>query len=211
MKQLLLLALAGGLVLVSCNKDENNDEDPGACAGVVETPAEYFPAYTGSFWNYRDQNNNPVTYSISNELNSTCWPMLVQIPATVIGKNFQSYVSLIGGVGGDYYSTIYSLDSGDVNYCYVSFATMQKIESLSGGLPPYIRVATDTTSTLTIPGFPTFEDIVIMKETNSNEPGHHYLEYFAKNVGLVRRDSINDANPGNPVTLLLLESYDLGD
>lgn len=209
MKKLLLYACAGSFLLISCKKDNEDDEEPTACTGV-ETPADYFPAYSGTVWNYRDQNNNLVTYTIHSELNSDCWPVLNQIPATVIGKNFQSHVTVAPGIGGDYYSTIYSLDTGDVSYCYVSFATMHKIESLVGP-PPYARVATDTTATLTVPGFPTFEDIVIMKEYNGDSPGHHYLEYFAKNVGLVRRDSINDANPGNPVTILLLESYDLGD
>lgn len=210
MKKLLLYAFSGSLLLVSCKKDNEDPEEPVSCS-TTETPADYFPAYSGSVWNYRDQNNNPVTYTTHDDLNSDCWPVFVQLPAAVIGQNFQTHITAIPGVaGGDYYSTIYSLDTGDVTYNYVSFATLHKIDQITGP-PPYARVATDTTSTLTIAGFPTFEDVVIMREFNTDAPGHHYLDYFAKYVGLVRRDSINDANPGSPVTILLLESYDLGD
>jgi hypothetical protein len=200
--------LAAGMLVYACKKD---DSESSPYCSAPEAPGNYFPAFAGSYWNYTDQNGLPVTYSIADHYTTChgqCRPTFENLHLCVSENTLISDVYAGMGATYEYKSWIWSAIPDSARYCFVSFSTQHTTFTPSnGGFPRYMRTAITVDTTLTIPGFPTFPQVIVMEEFDVVLPVHRYLDYFAENVGLVRRDSINVSDT---VTLLTLDNYHIG-
>ena len=207
MERYLFALLLMAAFLQACKKDI--PETP--C--VPEFPGEYFPAYPGSYWNFRKANNDPFSYTISAEYEQcegACRPVFMNLGKCIAGAAIvhRFYAGL--GITSTAHSPIYSLTEDSVMNSPVSFATLQHQDYILDNV--YCkRVTLSTDTTVTLPDLQVFQHVLVVKEYDENAPGHYYLDYFAKNTGLVRRDSVNDANPSVLNTILWLETYHIGN
>jgi hypothetical protein len=197
--------IAAGMLLCACKK-----EQPEKACSLAEQPGAYFPAYAGSYWHYSDQNGNTVTYRIADEYafhHQACRPIFENLQLCVSDNGLISDVYAGLGTTYAYTSWIWSSIPDSTRYCFVSFSTLTTTNSTFNSYPRYTRTAVAVNTTLTIPNFPTFPHVIIMEEFDAALPVHRYLDYFAEDVGLVRRDSINGSDT---VTLLTLDNYHIG-
>ena len=65
-------------------------------------------------------------------------------------------------------------------------------------------------STLEVLG-KSFQMVLIIKETDVYNPNHRYFDYFAKNIGLIKRDSIDITDTTNLITILAIKNYKIGN
>lgn len=194
------------LVLFSC------EHKPGPCLSG-DIPGEYFPAFPMSWWKYSTNNVNDFTLEISDTYLSRfdgCRPVLLNKDFTISGNQILHDVYIGQGVVAAWSSPIYSL-SYDTLLCSVSFATFQKVHAALGISDIHWRRKTITSDTiLTLDNSTTFNSVIIVEEWHTLDSNYFYLDYFSKNVGLIRRDSMDANNHQNFITILQLDEYYIG-
>lgn len=175
-------------------------------------PGEYFPAYPDSWWNYRNQNNEIIQYTIDpgySDYGGYWCTYFSQSQKHVWGTSllFTIYVGHgMTSVGG---SKIYSTNVGEELECRMSFATFQYEDLFSQF--PWRRTTIVADTTITLSNQQTFNNVIVVKETQINNPGWLYYEYFSKNVGLIKRDSASVHDSTQLTQILMLEDYHIGE
>ena len=224
-KILVLLTLALGVFLVSCDKDniEPSQENSNG-GGVIPPPAvpdtifplPYFPAYPGSYWNYSDGSTRSVDsgYHIANYTNN--WPSYIGEPANYTQVYLPRY--RFTDSGGETTRDVYGYsflphDPGGSNnepdVFYHENAALNSWWDVStiGGYCWSYEVVTKDTSML-INGV-MIDSIDVVRSFASCFPNHPATlnpeywgdpKYYAKDIGLVRYDVRNTADSVLTVT-----------
>ena len=200
------------VVLTACDIFKPNDETPNdetTCTDV-QLPGDYFPAYPKSWWKYYNINNKLVEYRISDdyeECHGKCLPLFENINKCVDGASLvhDFYAGL--GQTATLNSPIYSTTIGDTLVCPVSFSTFKHIDFFTGNNDiPYRRVATVLDTSIAVNGV-IYDSVLVVYECNIFDSLHRYYDYFAKNIGLIKRDSVNANDSTELIEILRLEDY----
>ena len=201
----LLLALTFG-----CKKDQPHED---ICTDI-ETPGDYFPGYPNTWWKYVDQNNETVVYSISSSYEKSddkCRPVFLNLNKSISNMGLIHHFYTGQGKTGSIVSPIYSMIVDSVLTCPVSFSTLQEqqgftsIESVR-----YKRVTKKLDTTLTVNGT-IYLHVMEVYEFDKYNPDHRYFDYFAKDIGLIKRDSLNANDTTDRIQLLELKDYFIGN
>jgi hypothetical protein len=199
------------LSFIGCKNKETNETT--TCINK-QLPGEYFPAFPKSWWNYRKNNNELVQYKISDDYQDCegkCRPVFVNLNKCIQGESF--FLRIYTGLGESQTvpSPIYSLFLDSVLICPISFATFKEnIYFTSSNGVHYRRVTIKIDTNITLPNSQTFSNVIIVKEYSIYDSNHVYLDYFAKNIGLIKRDSININDKTDLIQILMLENYQIG-
>jgi hypothetical protein len=197
------------ILFSSCRKDEFFDPSE-----TFEKPCIYFPAYPGSYWTY-NTNVGKTTYEIApaaRRVNGIYLPYFENLDCYINGCRF--YHSAYYGLGAVGYTSApiiaTTLDTAIYqNVSTVSFANLYVNDLLAGGPSDIAHrrelFALDTSVT-NLSG-QTYDQVLIMKEFSVWDTTHYYLEYFAKYIGLVKRDSIHINDPSDQIEILTLDEY----
>ncbi|UKN00219.1 hypothetical protein K6119_10790 [Paracrocinitomix mangrovi] len=212
--QNLFILLIGSLFLFSCRKD-NDISDP---AENYVTPCSYFPAHPGTWWNY-NSNVGQVTFEIDSTahlVEESYLPYFKNLDCYINGCEF--YHNAYYGLGQSGYKgapiilEMYG-NSGLQTLSTVSFANLFVNEFIAGGATSIQHrrelIISDTTVS-NLNGL-MFNKVLVMKEYDIYDSTHYYLEYFAENVGLVKRDSINISDTNNLIEILTLDQFWIND
>jgi hypothetical protein len=193
------------------------DIAPETCS-PEQSPGIYFPAYPQSWWIYRNQQNQFVKFEISDKYESfygKCVPEFLNL----IQENHKVYVDgefffldHYAGLGEvlESNSIIYSLIRDSIFTCPVEFSSMyvnHYFESVTDVNARRVTTALDTT--VLINSSQTFSDVIIVKEYYTYGPAlnhYHFNDYFAKNIGLIKRDSIDEVSH-DTTQILSIENY----
>ena len=224
MKNLFLIILIS-IFIFGCKKETVTPKTPDSvanpttdttninttCLNQFADPGIYFPAHPSSWWDYIQLTNTNKLYTIDSTLtlfDDICHPKFNNADRLVSGSTIiQSIYSGLGQSWYDY-SPIYSETLNDTLLCSFSFSTFNYYEFMASGTPPIRRVvlATDTTIT-TLLSTTTFSQVLMIKEYDLNDTTHYYYDYFSKDIGLVKRDSIHISDETNLIEILALDSY----
>lgn len=178
----------------------------------VHLPGEYFPAYPNTWWEYHDYRGNVVKYEISHDYllcEGSYSPVFLNIDRCIYGSE------LIFGFGAPKAgwvtvgSPIYSTVLNDTMWCPVSMATFKETSPVD--LVEFRRVTTAKDTSVTLSNDDHYTEVIVVEEFSIIDPYHRYVDYFAKDVGLIRRDSLNPRNPAVGITILTLQDYYIGD
>ena len=204
--QIIIIALFGLLFLFSCHKEKAIDEVV-LCIDYIQ-PGVCFPAHPGSWWTYIKQNEGTITYeidSVVSYVNGQCLPYFKNLDCYVSGSNFKH--GAYHGLGQSSFSNsaIYSSEINVDQYCFISFAKMFVYEFFL--IPPYRRRLIKEDTTITTLHGEVYTNIIVIKETFVLDSTHLYLDYFASNVGLIKRDSINYQDTNDLTEILTLDKY----
>lgn len=208
----ILFAIA--LFIPGCTKDKAA-ELPNACADK-QLPGEYFPAYPKSWWDYRNQSNELIQYSIANDYMDCygkCRPYFNNLNMCLQGENMIFSIYVGQGNSAVIGSPIYSTTAGEVLFCMLSFSTFEYRGVFVSGHDeiPWRRLTLTTDTSITLSNQQTFHNVIIVKETNIYKPGWLYFDYFSKNIGLIKRDSASVNDSTQLTQILMLEDYHIGD
>jgi hypothetical protein len=198
--------------LTSCSKEENNT------IPVVETinctnqqePGIYFPAFPKSWWNYLDKNNDTVRYEISNtyeDCEGKCRPIFLNLNKCIQGNSLmQSFYAGLG-TSATIESPIYSTIRDSVLVCPISFSTFKQINAFLGQEDvPYRRNTNNVDTNITVNGI-NYINVIIVYEYNKFDSSHRYYDYFSRNIGLIKRDSVNINDTTDLIEILRLQNY----
>jgi len=186
------------------------DIQPDICASK-RLPGEYFPAYPHSFWTYRNEQNQVVNFTISGEYQSClgkCRTTFNNLNVCVDGQSFVSGAYHGLGVSSIEFSSIYSLIRDSSFICPVAFSRMWvdfNFLFLDDIKTRRTTVVLDTTIELITQQV--YSNVLVVKESIVNSPSGYYCDYFAKNIGLIKRDSIYLQDT---VQILYLENFHIG-
>ena len=203
-QQILTFLLLFIVFCLGCNKKE----EP-SCTNY-QLPGAYFPAYPKTWWNYRNIDNKLVQYKISDDYytcEGKCRPIFININKCIQGSDllYRFYAGL--GASGLAYSSIYSTQKDTIMVCGISFSTFAYIDYA----PVFsYRRKTTTVDTVLIVLNKTYQNVIVIKETNTYNLNHRYFDYFAKDIGLIRRDSVNVNDITESIPILLLENFSIG-
>lgn len=198
--------------LLSCTKDKVPEVSIDCVPSTA--PADYFPAFQETWWNYKNSDNETVNFAISDEYEiceGECRAVFLNLDRCVEGNSLLQMV--YGGMNSQIlaHSPLYSLVVDSVLICPISFATFQYQEFAQGpsGIP-WRRITTTLDTSITLTNNQFYDDVIIVKEYNINDSLHNYFDYFSKNVGLIKRDSVSIIDSTQKVTILELEDYYIG-
>ncbi len=203
--------------LMSCTKEDDKIEmevEENTGCTDPQSPGEYFPAYPTSWWNYYDNNDELVEFKISSEYQEcegACRPVFENIDKCIQGDAFIQpfYAGL--GTSSTMRSRIYSTTLDSVLICPISFSTFKEQDSfLDLNDVRYLRKAI-TMDTSIVVNDKTYENVLVMYEYDRFKTSHQYYDYFAKNIGLIKRDSVNPNDTTDLIEILRLNSYSIGD
>jgi hypothetical protein len=201
------------LLLFSCHKDKKI----AAPSENYQIPCSYFPAHPGTWWMYIT-NSEEITFeidSIAHKVGDIYLPYFKNLDCYIKGCEF--YHSAYYGLGRSGYQAAPIILESNVNsesqtISTVSFANMFVNEFINGaGSIQHRRVLYGDTSSVTNMSGLVFDNVIVMKEFDINDTTHYYLEYFAHNIGLVKRDSINTIDTSNLIEILTLNQYFIND
>ena len=198
--------------LTSCSKEENNTPS------IVETinctdqqePGDYFPAFPKSWWNYLDKNNDTVRYEISNtyeDCEGKCRPTFLNLNKCVQGTSLMHRFYAGLGVSATIESPIYSIVKDSILVCPISFSTFKQQNAFLGQEDIQYRRKTTTIDTNIIVNGINYTDVLIVYEYNKFDSSHRYYDYFSKNIGLIKRDSVNINDTTDLIETLRLQNY----
>tara|TARA_B110000285_G_scaffold166826_1_gene186448 strand:+ start:252 stop:929 length:678 start_codon:yes stop_codon:yes gene_type:complete len=204
MKSLPAVTFLFFIILISCNKDDNQpnlETDPNpVIAEVVDTifPSSFFPAYPGSYWNYSDGTNYTIdpSYSIKQYYDYNQWPN-PNLPAP--GGDFTNYyvpiLRINGGtdIGVYNYSTIpYSGSSTyEPDVFYKESVNNWEVAGHWSTTKSYVVLSRDTS--IMINGN-LMDSLTCVREFQSPGGGSSGAEiygiykFYAEDIGLVRKD-----------------------
>lgn len=210
MKSQNLLALVSlFFIFQSCEKDEPNKPE---LTKVILS--DYFPAYPGSWWNY----SLYLTESFQIEMdtgvyqineNQVLAPKFKNIAWYVEGGNIKSYQG--GSAPGTAIwksAPIFEQYGEDTPGCPVPFGQLHIGYYFYQGPHVWRELVTADTSVSTLDGT-VYNDVMMIKEINQDTTQVYY-DYFSKNIGLVKRDSMNTLNTTEFIEILSLENYSIG-
>lgn len=193
----------------SCTSDDNQIVGDAACLSP-ELPGDYFPAFPKSWWSYYNMNNELVEFNISTNYEiceEKCRPIFSNLNKCIQGSSFihRFYAGL--GTSATVESPIYSTAIDSVLVCPVSFSTFKE-ETAFIHLKevPYRRITTKLDTSLTVNGT-TYNNVLVMFEYNKFDSLHRYYDYFAKDIGLVKRDSVSHSDSTQLIEILRLDTY----
>lgn len=203
-----LSAILFVLLFSQCRKDNEVTE----CE--IITPGSYFPAYPGSWWKYTINNSVSITYKISNNYQyfgydrSSCYPIFDNIGRHISGNSILQSAYFGKGGSGPVLSKIYSEQLNVIYPCVTSFSTFKYDDLLGGGYDatPYRRVTLVKDTTISTNNVLYF-NVLLVKEYNIYDSTHFYYDYFSKDIGLVKRDSIHISDTTNLMEILSLQDY----
>lgn len=194
--------------LSSCTK-ENSQIADNKCTNP-QLPGDYFPAYPKSWWNYYDSNNELVEFKISTdyqECEGKCRPVFTNINKCIQGNSLIQRNYMGQGCYGAFESPIYSTIIGSVLICPISFATFKQNDSfLQMDEIWFRRKATTIDTSITINGM-TYTNVLIIYEYSTFDSLHRYYDYFAENIGLIKRDSVNQSDTTDLIEILRLDTF----
>ena len=197
--------------LTSCRKENEDIELNNVCISH-QLPGDYFPAYPNSWWRYTNGDNELVEYKISNdyqECEGKCRPVFSNLNKCIQANSLiqRFYAGL--GTSAILESPIYSTIIDSVLVCPISFSTFQQQDAFLGPDDVrYRRKATTMDTIITINGM-TYTNVLIVYEYDKFDSLHRYYDYFAENIGLIKRDSVNHRDTTDLVEILRLESFNV--
>lgn len=189
--------------ILGCSKDRKDNLDP-------QIPGEYFPAFPKTWWEYQNYNNKIIKYEISDKY-EVCEEKLrpvflnadkcIQGASIVFGFNAPGTWAVVE-------SPIYSLDIDREMVCPFSFSTLKESSSMG---PPveeisFRRVLIKKDTNLAV-GNINYDNVILVKEFSLHDSLHLYIDYFAKDIGLIKRDSIMTTDT---TTIMILKDYYIG-
>lgn len=195
--------------LTSCKKDNEDIEANKVCIDP-QLSGDYFPAYPKSWWKYYNLNNELVEFKISTdyqECEGKCRPVLENLNKCIQENSLiqRFYAGL--GTSATVESPIYSTVLDSVLVCPISFSTFKQQDAfLHQEDVRYRRKATTIDTSITINGM-TYPNVLVVYEYNKFDSLHRYYDYFAKNIGLLKRDSVNQNDTTDLIEILRLENY----
>jgi len=207
---------------VSCKKDKveplitttsepisvNND-----CTDIEE-PGRYFPGFPNSWWKYIDLNSDTIIYSISSSYemcDNKCRPVFLNLNKCISDRGLAH--SFYAGLGTAVItvSPIYSLTLDSVLTCPVSFATFQEQTAFIGQESiKFKRVTTNLDTSLVINGT-NYLNVIEVYEYDKFVADHRYFDYFSRDIGLIRRDSLSVADTSIHIPILTIDNYFIGN
>lgn len=210
-KALFLIIMATNLV--SCNKEDDIilEEENVQCSNP-EMPGEYFPAYPNSWWSYYNSNSEIVEIEISSdyqECEGKCRPVLKNITKCIQGNSLIQRFYAGQGVSSTIESPIYSTVLDSVLICPISFSTFQEQEFFIGQNDVRYRRKASTIDTTISINSTTYDNVLVIYEYHEFDSLHRYYDYFAKDIGLIKRDSVNSANSSDLIEILSLVNYSI--
>jgi hypothetical protein len=208
MKKILLLSI---LVLVSilfagCKQKDSPQID--------QLPGDYFPAFPNTWWEYRNIHNQLIKYEISQEYQECegkSRPVFINIDKCIQGANL-IYAFNAPGQYVRVTSPIYSLVLNYPLVCPISFTTFEETSSMGPPVEdiPFRRMTIKLDTNITLPNSTNYQNVILVKEYSLHNPNHRYIDYLAKNIGLIKRDSLNANDTTDLITILTLENYQIG-
>lgn len=198
-------------LFVSCKKDKTINDD---CTDI-EQPGEYFPAFPNSWWEYTDQNNNPIRFEISSNYemcDGKCRPIFLNLDKCISKNSIRHTIYIGQGYFTTVSSPIYSLSIDSVLWCPVSFVTLHGQYAAASGSSDirYIRITKNIDTSLIIDGN-NYINVIEVYEYDKLVSNHRYLDYFAKGIGLIKRDSLNASDTTIHTQILKIEDYFIGN
>lgn len=195
--------------LTSCKKDNEEIEVNNDCI-TQQSPGDYFPAYPKSWWKYNNLNNESVEIKISTdyqECEGNCRAILENLNKCIQENSLiQRFYSGLG-TSATILSPIYSTTIDSVLICPISFSTFEQQNSfISQDDVRYKRKTTTLDTSITINGM-IYTNVLIVYESNKFDSLHRYYDYFAENIGLIKRDSVNQNDKTDLIEILRLENY----
>lgn len=205
-----LMIILIAFLYAGCNKTEK--WKPFFPEEEVHLPGEYFPAFPKTWWEYQDQHGRPVKYKISNTYEAcegAYSPVFLNIGKCIYGPNL-----IIGFTAPKVgwttaISPIYSTHLNDTMWCPISMATFK--ENSPVDLVEFRRITTKTDTSITLTNNDHYTQVIVVEEYSTIAPDHKYIDYFAKDVGLIKRDSVDVNDPTQLITILTLEDYFIGE
>lgn len=203
-----ILLFSMALLIQSCKKDSSD-----ACTDK-QLPGAYFPAYPKSWWSYMDYNNNLIRYQISDDYRDcegACRPVFLNLDKCIQGEWFIQRFYTGQGKTATVPSPIYSLTLDSVLVCPVSFSTFQQTTAFLGEEDVPYRRKTILKDTLITLNYQTYTNVIVVKEYNIFDSTHLYYDYFSKDIGLIKRDSVDVNDPTHLIQILKLVDFSIGD
>lgn len=204
----IVLLLCTGIGFFSCK--ESSDPIVG-CTGTRIEPGEYFPAYPGSWWNYTTQDQTLARWEVQNEyqtIEGFCMPFFTNADGYISGASLAGYI--YAGLGHGYFgnSAIYDLTTDTADYCPLSFVKFYNC--WEAGYPKYRRKTAILDTIIALPNGKSSGEIIKVTETKTTDSTHRYIDYFARNIGLIKRDFVNPADTTEMITILALKEWFIG-
>ncbi|RFC55542.1 hypothetical protein [Brumimicrobium aurantiacum] len=213
MKYALIFIFGITLNFMSCTKDNSIQEvENESCLNPV-LPGEYFPAYPNSWWKYSNEENETIVYETANKYqlcDNECRPRFLNLDKCIhenaIVHEFYSGL----GASSTILSPIYTPFLDSIAVCPVSFSTFETQDAFLHQEDVRFRRQTTVLDTNLYVDGTIYNDVLVVYETNKFDSTHRYYDYFSKNIGLIRRDSVDQSDTTNLIELLKLEDYHLG-
>ena len=201
------------IILLSLAGCKENDDENIICTNQ-QLPGEYFPAFPKSWWNYYNYDNEPVKWEISEdyeECEGKCRPVFLNLDKCIQGASLiqRFYAGL--GTSATIESPIYSTIKDSILVCPISFSTFKQQDSfLNQDDVIYRRKTTVIDTNISVNGV-NYTNVRIVYEYNKIDSLHRYYDYFAKNIGLIKRDSVNVNDSTELIEILRIDSYYIGN
>ncbi len=192
------------LIVTSCD-DKTEDCSDKAIIG------RYFPAYPGSYWNYHNSEGTITNWRIGKDFidfDGKCTSFFSNgnyyISENIAYYSFQAQGAIAIDNMPIYFETI-----GKSGFAAKSFINYNDNQALSGSVTRFRK--TIGTQTIALDCLNIFKNTLVVKEYDTLIPNNFYLDYFAKDVGLVLRERVRIDTTGNMDTIkkLWLKSYHL--
>ena len=197
------------LLINSCGKDEDDNCDN------PQLPGEYFPAYPNSYWKYTTNEGKTVEYKISEKYEDCkegCRPIFLNTNSCIHGNELVDSYSIGEGIIGILNSPIYTTILDSTFLCPHSFATLTKMDvimELKDIIFERTLINNDTTISI---NSNSYSNVIIIKEIDKRDKSYFYYDFFAKDIGLIKRDLIEkDTTAINTTTIMEIESYSIGE
>lgn len=206
----IVLLLCTGIGFFSCK--ESSDPIVG-CTGTRIEPGEYFPAYPGSWWNYTTQDQTIIRWETKDEYqlaDEKCLPFFTNSGRFIQGSFLAGGV--YAGLGHGFFGTsaIYDLLADTASWCMLSFAKLAPNMWWTAHIPVYRRKTAILDTVIALPNGKSSGEIIRVTETCTTDSTHRYIDYFARNVGLIKRDWVNTADTTEVITVLSLKEWFIG-
>lgn len=172
---------------------------------------KYFPAYPGSYWDYHNDEGTITNWTIGSDyrlFDDNCASYFSTSDCYIIDNKAKYSFQAIGTIAIDnipiYYETI-----GKSGYAAMSFVTFEKDQAITGNVTRFRK--TIGIKDIALDCLNIFNNTLIVKEFDTLTTNYFYLDYFAKDIGLVLREIVNIDTSGTMDTTrkLWLKRYNI--